>query len=412
MALLGIKFVPYFHGRSKTVKKIGKRIVFTCDYCGDIYECQYSIDRKKRKGNYCSKRCHDLRQKENRANMGRKELLVWKDKVSVGTKLGQAKMTENDKNRMYFNISIAHQNRTPREKEQTLEKTRKTNMKKYNVEHVFQSIHFKKENKKTLMARHGVSHNLKIESALLKREETWMKKYGVDNPLKNDSVQRKRIETLNNNFGVNSPFESIEIRQSAKNTMFDRYGYENPFKEEAIRDSWDRFDMAIKAHETKKHNGSYGKSQIEDFHYKVLCLTYNNVNIERQKPTNSWSIDFYFPGDDTYRDFHGAYFHGKNETHDSLIEKAIIYESKTGKSKSQYRTIANTIIRDELKQQYFSDNNINYEVIWEDDFLSGIKKIFGHKNFKKITNDDIMNNIEELKALDMEIVNGYKEQRR
>jgi len=128
-----------------------------------------------------------------------------------------------------------------------------------------------------------------------------------------------------------------------------------------------------KVHKTKKRNGSYGKSGAEDKRYEYLCEHINSNNIERQISINGWSIDFYDYSCNEYEEFRGDYFHGRNYTHEELIEMAEIHEAKTGKSKSQYRTIAGTKLRDAEKEQWFADNGLALRIVWETDFIKSLK---------------------------------------
>jgi very-short-patch-repair endonuclease len=105
-------------------------------------------------------------------------------------------------------------------------------------------------------------------------------------------------------------------------------------------------EVQKKCHQTKKANGSYGKSKMEDQVFEILVELFENVI--RQEPINGWAIDFFLPDLDLYIQFDGNYYHGL----DRPIEK--IMEFKTVTDKMIYRTR----LKDQEQNKWFSENNI------------------------------------------------------
>ena len=142
-----------------------------------------------------------------------------------------------------------------------------------------------------------------------------------------------------------------------------------------IKDHHEMQEIHRKRHQTKKKNGTYGKSKTEDLRYKYLN---EDREIERQPTVNGWSIDFYDKSYDEYEEFRGDYWHGKNRSCEELIRMAEKQEQKTGK-RSQYRTIAETKTRDEDKEKWFRENGLVLRIVWEGDFLNEIRELGDNK---------------------------------
>lgn len=176
------------------------------------------------------------------------------------------------------------------------------------------------------------------------RRATCLEKYGANSPLKSPDILEKMIKTNLDRYGVKFYLEKTDIPRHTQ-------------------------ESKEKAHQTKKKNGSYGKSKSEDKRYEYLCESLGENIIERQKTINSWSIDFYNKETGEYEEFRGDYFHGRNHAYEELISMAEVHEAKTGKNTSQYRTIAGTKLRDIKKEEWFKENGLVLNIIWESDFL-------------------------------------------
>lgn len=105
-------------------------------------------------------------------------------------------------------------------------------------------------------------------------------------------------------------------------------------------------DSIARIHETKKKNNSYGKSKIEDAIYNYFS---NKLHVERGKIINGWSIDFYLKDIDCYIQIDGIYYHGLDRTLDEI-----------GKFKTETdKMIYKTILRDNMQNKWFRQNNMN-----------------------------------------------------
>lgn len=121
-----------------------------------------------------------------------------------------------------------------KKKEKIIQKRKTTCLKKYNVENYSKTEECKsllsatnknnsqKRNekiKKTCLKKYGVENVLSKNSSIRRKlENKWMKKYGTDNPLKNSKIQYKSKETLMKKYQVDNPFKIKEIYEKAKET--------------------------------------------------------------------------------------------------------------------------------------------------------------------------------------------------
>ena len=70
---------------------------------------------------------------------------------------------------------------------------------------------------------------------------------------------------------------------------------------------------------TKKRNGTYGKSLVEDRLHQVLVDRYTHV--VRQSLVNKRAIDFYLPNLNVWVQLDGVYWHGLRKEYDQLTER-------------------------------------------------------------------------------------------
>jgi len=106
-------------------------------------------------------------------------------------------------------------------------------------------------------------------------------------------------------------------------------------------------------HETKKRNGTYGKSKEEDAFYNFLLNKFDGYSILRQEPVKNWSIDFYISELDIYVQYNGSYFHGLDRPIEQIKQSC----------KQRDENIYKTYIRDVERFNYFEENNIKLVVV-------------------------------------------------
>lgn len=145
------------------------------------------------------------------------------------------------------------------QKEDSKEKRKKTNLKRYGAENPFASEEIKEKIKSDIFEKHGVEYTAQLDSTKKKIEETNMKRYGVKAPLQNKDileklqktnverygnpcslynpeVRKKTIATNNERYGADTPFESAIIQAKIKESFTNIYGVDNPFKSKEIQE--------------------------------------------------------------------------------------------------------------------------------------------------------------------------------
>jgi very-short-patch-repair endonuclease len=124
-----------------------------------------------------------------------------------------------------------------------------------------------------------------------------------------------------------------KISAKRQNSYYQKTGYTNPsYNPEII----------AKIHQSKKDNGSYGKSIPEDKLYEILCSKFTTEEISRQKVINSRPIDFYISKINLYVQLDGVYYHGLEWPFKKISD--FIYFRK---------------IKDEEQSLWFKENNLN-----------------------------------------------------
>lgn len=103
-----------------------------------------------------------------------------------------------------------------------------------------------------------------------------------------------------------------------------------------------------------KKQASAGEDTLFNLLVERFPLTQRHVNVGR------WNIDFYVPEIDVYVNYNGTYWHGKNFTYEQLLESP----------NKQAKTILGTKRRDEERETWFQNNNMNLIIVWEDEFMT------------------------------------------
>jgi len=145
---------------------------------------------------------------------------------------------------------------------QIQEKTKKTNLERYDVEYVFQSKEFQDKSKKTMFERYGVKSPIQNKDIKNKIKKTNLERYGVEYATQNKEIYNKVKQTNIERYGFGNPTQNKEIQEKIKKTCLDRYGVENPFANKEIQE---KIINSIK----KKYKRNYlpKKHMLDKYHY-------------------------------------------------------------------------------------------------------------------------------------------------
>ena len=256
--------------------------------------------------------------------------------------------------------------------------------------------------KQTNLDRYGVECTLHAKEIEDKVKQTNLERYGVENPAQSKEVKDKIKQTTLEQFGVECVFYleeyrdkekhiSPESRQKAVNTIFERYGKDNYANREKVKQTClERYgethhfkteyykkllsdiisskEIRQKVHETKKKNGSYGKSKEEDYLYTVLVDIYGKDNVERQYKSDVYpfACDFYIISEDLYIEYNGIWTHGFTPYIGSKENEVQLEEwkQKAITSKFYQNAIITWTISDVKKRNTAKENKLNYIEFW------------------------------------------------
>ena len=215
---------------------------------------------------------------------------------------------------------------------------------------------------KTSLKLYGVSNYMNSQEIKNKLRNKFILKYGVSNPSYLPDVIEKRKNTSLEHFGVSCPFQSNDIKNKIKNILLDKYGaeYISQTKHWKIKYNSKKEYTVNKLFETKRKNGSLGKSKEEDKIYQLLKEKYPQTIHHYKSKEYPFVCDFFIPEIDTYIEYQGYFTHG-GEPYigtDKQKEKVKLWESKNTKKYND--AIKTWTDRDVLKRNIANKNKLNY----------------------------------------------------
>lgn len=299
-----------------------KIMVLKCDYCDLIFEKGFnSFKLANSTFHFCSRPCLAESKKEG-------NLLFLKIRETIRT---------------IYNCDNVSQNKDIKEKK------KETTRLHYNVDHHFQSKEIRAKAEETNEQRYGFKVATQNKEVQAKIVATNMEKYQVPYTVLDPEIKKKGLDTLYKNYGVTNPSLSPEIQVRREATFEERYNVKNPTMLKEIRDKIDYHDLWLKAHETKKKNGTYKKSKTEDKFYNFLVSQFLINNVSRQILMFDKIIDFLvvIENKEIFIEFDGIYFHG--------LDRPIQIIEESLKIRDKY--IAKRYWEDRWLDQMMNENN-------------------------------------------------------
>jgi hypothetical protein len=172
-----------------------------CDYCDYICETPYFLYLKNISHNNkfsCSNKCGSKK---------RKELSMLKYGVISPSKLEIVK-----------------------------EKTKATNLEKYDSEFYLSSCDFKKKSKKTIIEKYGVDNVMRVQEIKEKIKQTNLEKYGTENVFESELIKEKIKQINLEKYGFSYYSQTDEYKNKFKKTMFEKWGVEYASQSEEIKE--------------------------------------------------------------------------------------------------------------------------------------------------------------------------------
>ena len=107
------------------------------------------------------------------------------------------------------------------------QKTKDTNLERYNVECTIHASHINKQIKENNLVKYGVEHVLQSDKIREKIRQTNLEIYGVEYPSQNKEVKEKTKQTCIERYGVENVYQANIFKEKQKNTIIERYNVEH-----------------------------------------------------------------------------------------------------------------------------------------------------------------------------------------
>jgi DNA-directed RNA polymerase subunit N (RpoN/RPB10) len=180
------------------------------------------------------------------------------------------------------------------------EKTKKVIQEKYGVDYITQTEEFKKKSKETKKEKYGnenYNNFDKIQQTRLdkygdknyrnseKAKITNLEKFGFENVSQNEDIKNKKIKTSLKNYGVEHPLKSKKVLEQLKNTNMIKLGVPYPMMSELTKE---------KMYNTNIETGKWLKyeDRTDFYNYYLLVCKYTLQN--KKELLNIWDgLDYY-----------------------------------------------------------------------------------------------------------------------
>lgn len=256
---------------------------------------------------------------------------------------------------------------------------------KYGVDNVYQLESTKQKIRETNLERYGVEMSLQNASIKEKAKRTCRRKYGSENVSQTEHWKQKVKETNNARYGGNAPACSVEVQSKMQKTCAERYGVSSFTKTNKFKRLWKNKEFVRnvkeKEYRTKKKNNSFKKSTPETNILNLLLENYPGTKYQYSSdPRYPFNCDFYIPSLDLFIEYNGHWTHNEHffDINDADDLKRL-NEMKERAKNSNFYNVAIDIWtkRDPLKLKTAKENNLNYLVLWTNDYKSNsvIEKI-------------------------------------
>jgi len=155
-------------------------------------------------------------------------------------------------------------------------RSKKTNLERYGVEHASQSKEIKEKSKRTCLEKYGVENAFQNKEIQKKYKNTLLKKYGVEHNSQTKSYKKKYKDTLKIKYNVENISQVKEFQDKKKKTSLENYGVDNPMKSEVVKE---KFKQTC-----KEKYGVENVSQVKEFKEKSkrTCLEKYGVEYANQ----------------------------------------------------------------------------------------------------------------------------------
>ena len=245
----------------------------------------------------------------------------------------------------------------------------------------------KKLKEQLFLENYGVTNPSQLDNIKEKKKETTLLHYGVDNPSKNNEIKNKKAEkqkeTTNKRFNTNIQKYGVPVTSmldSTKQAVSKKLkGRVSPTKGKHFSEC-KLLQKLKKEYITKKKNKSFKNSIAENIIFNKLQKKFQNVQQQYYSEEYPFRCDFYIPDLNLYIEYQGTWTHGGKpyQGMDTDLAKLEIWKEKAKSSKFYENAINTWTIRDPLKREIATQNNLNWiEFFNETEFLQWYEAING-----------------------------------
>ena len=190
-----------------------------------------------------------------------------------------------------------------------------------------------------------------------KRRKSNIKKYGQ--PVWNNPD--KTTKTCFERYGSGRNKEKIQA------TMMQRYGVKSYLSLDEINSTRDNPDIQSKIQESKRRNGTFNKSNVEEKIYEILKAKFKNVNRQFKSEKYPFNYDFYIEDINAYIECNFHWTHGLhpfNPSSDNDMKKLEMWREKAKTFKFYKNAIDAWTNRDIIKRETARKNGVNLIEFW------------------------------------------------
>ena len=228
------------------------------------------------------------------------------------------------------------------------EKLKNTKLERYNDPH-FTNV---EKYKKTCLHKYGKAFFIGSEEFIKKSQLTKLHKYGHINYVDKEKCRKTCLEKYGN-FGKNS--------KKIQETCLNRYGVKSFLSSEFINSIRNNKEIQNKIQETKRKNGTFNKSEIENDIYNHIKSKYPDVIRQYKDERYPFNCDFYIPLLDLFIEYQGTWTHGKHPFDPNSNEDIeLLNKWKLKNTKFYNNAITTWTIRDVNKRKTAKKNNLNW----------------------------------------------------
>lgn len=238
------------------------------------------------------------------------------------------------------------------------EKSKDSNKKKYGTDFACQNKEIKEQIKKTTLEKYGKEYYTQTDEYMNRIQKTNQHKYGVEYVLSSPIIRNKIKQTCIERYGVEYISQLDSWKEKCQNTCEEKYNYKTYIGSKEYYTK--KNDIVKKQYETKRKNGTFGKSKEEDNIFNILKMRFSEVKRQYKSDKYPFACDFYIPEIDTYIEYQGFWTHGKEPYigTDEQKERVKILEAKN--TKYNLKAIKTWTISDPLKREIAKKNNLKW----------------------------------------------------